>query len=100
MSLSKSRIEFTLAISNLVRWGAEHGYELAFDDVKARNGHSPHSYHYLGLAADLNLYKDGEYLEKTEDHLELGEQWEKMGGVWGGRFTKEDGNHYQWKYNG
>ena len=34
----------------------------------------------------------------TEDHEPLGEWWESIGGVWGGRFN--DGNHYESPYPG
>jgi hypothetical protein len=50
------------------------------------------SFHKLRLAIDLNLFKDGKFLEGTEHHKELGEWWESIGGSWGGRFN--DGNHY------
>jgi hypothetical protein len=56
--------------------------------------HKSGSKHYIKAAADLNLFKSGQYYNKTEDHLEFGEYWESIGGVWGGRWN--DGNHYQW----
>lgn len=60
--------------------------------------HRLSSNHYNKLAIDLNLFKNGKYLDKTEDHRELGEYWESIGGAWGGRFG--DGNHYSLEYNG
>lgn len=56
------------------------------------------SNHKQRLAIDINLFKDGKYLQSTEDHRELGEWWESQGGVWGGRFN--DGNHYSLEHNG
>lgn len=56
------------------------------------------STHLLCLAVDINLFKDGVYLDKTEDHTPLGEFWESIGGTWGGRF--KDGNHYSLEHNG
>ncbi len=50
------------------------------------------SLHKQRLAIDLNLFKDGVFLEGTEAHRKLGEWWESQGGSWGGRFR--DGNHY------
>ena len=64
---------------------------------KADGGHE-NSLHLHGLAQDLNLYKDGKWLKKTEDHLLLGVFWEALGGTWGGRFN--DGNHYSLSHNG
>jgi len=58
--------------------------------------HIRNSFHYKGLAKDINLFKDGKYIKKTEGHLELGLYWESLGGTWGGRFRKKDGNHYSW----
>lgn len=56
------------------------------------------SLHEIGLAVDLNLFKDGRYLASTEDHRPLGEYWESIGGTWGGHFN--DGNHYSLEHNG
>ncbi len=58
------------------------------------------SLHILRLAVDLNLFRDGQYLSSTESHRPLGEYWESIGGAWGGRFSKPDGNHYSLEYNG
>ena len=58
------------------------------------------SLHILRLAVDLNLFRDGQYLSSTESHRPLGEYWESIGGSWGGRFSKPDGNHYSLEYNG
>ncbi len=56
------------------------------------------SAHKQRLAIDLNLFKDGVFLQTTEAHKELGEWWESQGGAWGGRFN--DGNHYSLEFNG
>jgi hypothetical protein len=56
--------------------------------------------HKNRLAVDLNLFKDGLYLDQTEDHRPIGEYWEALHpeNVWGGRF--QDGNHYSRRHNG
>lgn len=61
------------------------------------------SLHIDKLAIDINLFKDGKFLDKTEDHLKLGEWWEEQsfGDIqckWGGRF--KDGNHYSIAHGG
>ena len=58
------------------------------------------SCHKVKLAIDLNLFKDGVYLETTEAHRVLGEWWEALAPdhCWGGRF--EDGNHYSFVHEG
>ena len=66
--------------------------------------HMKNSLHELGLAQDIDLYKDGVYLSKTEDHAILGGWWEAEGIrrniplTWGGRF--KDGNHYSLAWGG
>ena len=56
------------------------------------------SLHKQRLAIDLNLFKDGDFLQTTEDHKPLGLYWESIGGTWGGRF--DDGNHYSLDHEG
>lgn len=61
------------------------------------------SLHCDRLAIDLNLFKDGMWLQKTEDHLPIGEWWEKQHPLtrWGGRFKcRPDGNHYSVTHEG
>ncbi len=56
--------------------------------------------HGRRLAIDLNLFKNGIYLTKTEDWKELGEYWETLHSLcrWGGRFG--DGNHLSMEFEG
>lgn len=109
MTLLQKQQEFVLMISQLIQFAYQNGYRLSVGDayrdprlhgeigVKKGYGH-PKSAHKQRLAMDLNLFKDGKYLDKTEDHRFLGEYWESLGGAWGGRF--EDGNHYSLEWNG
>lgn len=72
-----------------------------FGELGERLGYGhPKSIHKLKMALDLNLFKDGVYLNKTEDHKPLGEWWEQQHELcrWGGRF--EDGNHYSFEWMG
>lgn len=105
---TKQRI-FTRMIADLILFAYERGYELtlgdayrdprAFGPVGTRKYYSSaNSLHKERLAIDLNLFKDGKFLTRTEDHKELGEFWEAIGGTWGGRFN--DGNHYSVEHNG
>lgn len=102
ISLGQRRRDFTRDISILVVWANREGYGIAYDDVKATTGHMKNSKHYEGLAADLNLYiyneeeKYWEYQTETEAHTPIGEEWERMGHTWGGRFKNPDGNHYSY----
>lgn len=110
MTLLQKQMKFAALVPRLIDRAIEMGYQVTVGDafrdprvhghigVKMGYGHR-NSCHKLKLAIDLNLYKDGKYLDKTEDHRPLGEWWEKeCGGTWGGRF--EDGNHYSLEHNG
>lgn len=58
------------------------------------------SLHLIGLAYDINLFKGGDFLTETDDHLPLGIFWEGLHKLcrWGGRFN--DGNHYSIAWQG
>lgn len=107
MTLREMRILFTKLISQQVLDIFASGYEVAYDEVTERitvkdptSDHMKKSLHHLGLAADLLLYKDGSYLDKTEYHKLFGDMWKarhalcRWGGDWG------DGNHYSLEYKG
>jgi len=98
MTLGQKQRKFTQMIANLINYAYLQGYELSFGDAWAHDGHKDNSNHYIRLAVDFNLFKDGEYLTKTSDHEPLGLFWEEMGGSWGGRFN--DGNHYSLEHKG
>jgi hypothetical protein len=92
---------FLPMIAKLINFAYEQGFELtvgdAYRDPRVPYG-QPFSLHRSRLAMDLNLYKDGVWLKKTEDHTPLGIYWESLGGAWGGRFS--DGNHYSIEHEG
>ncbi len=100
MTLGEKRRQFSLDISILVVWANREGYGIAYDDVKAHDGHMKNSKHYSGLAADLNLYLfvDGKWIYQTttEAHAKIGSEWKRMGHKWGGDFRRKDGNHYEY----
>ena len=100
MTLGDKQEKFAEMVMLLLIWLHHMGY-------KVRLGHAmrcqnckvgiANSEHKKKLAIDINLFKDGKYLTRTEDHLPPGEYWESIGGRWGGRLTKPDGNHYQFE---
>ena len=111
MTLRQARCAFTAALGALIAWALTQGYEVALGEGMDRvtlkdptSDHMPKSLHNIGLAQDLDLYKDGVWLSKTEDHTPLGEWWEAYGTqhnlplAWGGRF--KDGNHYSLAWGG
>lgn len=113
MTLREKQSIFALEVANLIQHAYALGYEITFGETyrspeeaerlaKAGLGKKT-SLHTKRLAIDLNLFKDGIYLTKTEDHRELGEWWEfqstdKYTCCWGGRF--KDGNHYSIEHGG
>lgn len=111
MTLRELQSEFASLVPRLIDKAFELDYDVtlgdAFRDSRAFGalgfrvayGH-PKSAHKVRLAIDLNLFKDGVFLEGTESHRRLGEWWEQQHPLarWGGRF--EDGNHYSFEYNG
>jgi len=103
MTMGERQRKFTLMIASLIIWAYREGYELTVGDFWAHDRHKDGSFHYKRLAADLNLFISEEhengvhrwvYQTSTEAHRALGEEWERMGGTWGGRFN--DGNHYSY----
>ena len=82
-----------------ITWGDGYRDSRVFGPVGVKSGYGrKNSNHKIRLAQDINLFRDGKYLIETEDHRELGEFWESIGGSWGGKF--QDGNHYSLEYNG
>lgn len=109
MTLGQKQRRFTRMIAQLIEYAYSQGYELTFGDAyrdprvhgqvgQKKSYSSANSLHKERLAVDFNLFKDGVYLTRTEDHKPLGEYWESIGGTWGGRFN--DGNHYSLEHGG
>lgn len=109
LSLGEKQRLFTKLLPRLLDKAHELGFEVTLGDayrdprvfgaIGVRQGYGEsRSAHKQRLAIDLNLFRDGKFLQATADHLPLGEWWESQGGVWGGRFN--DGNHYSLKHNG
>lgn len=103
MTLREKQSKFARMVADLIIHAYGMGYEVtlgdAYRDPRLHGGMgikkgygSANSFHKQRLAIDLNLFRDGKYLEGTDAHKPLGEWWEIKGGTWGGRFR--DGNHY------
>jgi len=101
MTLGAKQEKFSLMVQYLLIFAHGNGYKIRLGHaMRCRECHTGHkqSLHKEKLAIDLNLFKDGHWLKKTEDHRKLGEYWESIGGSWGGRFN--DGGHYSLEHNG
>ena len=111
MTLGQKQRLLVRLIAKLIEFAYSKGYELTLGDafrdprtngamgVKLGYSH-PSSNHKQRLAIDFNLFKDGVFLQGTEDHRPLGEYWESLDPLcrWGGRFN--DGNHYSIEHEG
>jgi hypothetical protein len=110
-TLRQLQVRFAKLVPRLIDKAFALGFEVTLGDayrdprvhgeMGVRKSYShPKSAHKVRLAIDLNLFRDGEYLEGSEAHRKLGEWWEKQDELarWGGRF--DDGNHYSLEWNG
>ena len=98
-------------IAQHIVWLYKQGYRVrqgdAFRDPRVHGeigekegyGHA-YSMHKSKCANDLNLFKNGRYLNETRHHKASGEKWESRHPLccWGGRFN--DGNHYSMTWQG
>lgn len=106
ISLRQKQSEFALMVARLINKASEMGFEVTLGEayrtpeqaaVYAKMGvGSRNSFHCQRLAIDINLFKDGLFLNDTAAHEPLGTWWESIGGTWGGRFKRKDGNHYSY----
>lgn len=110
MTLSEKQQLFTKLIAQLILWADEKGYRLTFGEayrtpeqakLNAQSGKGiANSLHSQRLAVDFNLFINGQYQTDSAAYLELGKFWESIGGSWGGRFSRPDGNHFSLEHNG
>jgi hypothetical protein len=85
-------------VEYLLRYARLKGYQVRIADAHAVDRHRAGSCHYLFLAVDIDLFKNGKYLDQTPSHKPLGDFWKNMGGIWGGSWG--DGNHYSVEHEG
>lgn len=112
MTLGERQRVFTRLVAKLIEHAYEMGYGLTFGEafrtpeqaaLNAKSGKGiSNSLHGVRLAIDLNLFKDGVFLQNSDDHRPLGEYWKTLHPdcCWGGDFSKPDGNHYSMQYGG
>ena len=105
MTLRQKQALFVRLLAQLIQEADRRGYELTLGEawrppelvaLYAKDGRgSKASVHPDRLAVDLNLFRNGRWLQTTKAHRGLGEYWEGLHPLcrWGGRFS--DGNHYR-----
>lgn len=104
---------FTRLVAQLIQWIEAQGYNVTFGEAwrtpemakiyENRGQGISNSLHKIRLAIDLNLYMQGEWLQKTEEYTPVGTYWESLSTglykcCWGGRFG--DGNHFSVEHQG
>ena len=111
MTLGEKQQLFMRLLPRLIDEAHRQGFEIRggdlFRDFRMHGyigeskgyGHK-NSCHKLKLAIDLNLFKNGKFIQTTAGHKQLGQWWEKQHELcsWGGRFN--DGNHYSLEHTG
>lgn len=116
MSLLEKQDEFARCVTKLILHAQMSGYMVSLGEAyrtpeqaqwNATQGKGiVKSLHILRLAIDINLFKNGVYLTRSEDYKLLGEWWEELKPIgnykccWGGRFTRADGNHFSFEHGG
>lgn len=113
MTLREKQSLFALKVGHLLSHVGDMGFAATLGEAyrspeeaarlaKAGKGIAK-SLHTLRLAIDINLFRDGRYLTRSEDYAIVGSWWEAQSfdGVefcWGGRF--KDGNHFSISHGG
>ena len=103
MSLRRRyQLKFSRMLAELILYAYQQGYGIIIGEVQRSKRQAQlnankgvgikNSLHIISLAADIELIgADGTWLNSFEDMEFLGKKWEEMGGNWGGRFRKKNG---------
>jgi len=117
MTLGEKQRKFAQMVGQLITWCYENDYEVTFGEAyrtpeqaalnAAKGSGISNSLHTKKLAIDLSLFVDltegGDedvYQKDSAAYLPLGLFWESIGGSWGGRFHRPDGNHFSLEHEG
>ena len=111
MKLRTRQSLFVSLVAQMIQYVESQGYELTFGEAwrpewvareyARRRVGIVNTLHAERLAIDINLFKNGEYLTKTEDYAWLGEWWKNLhpDNRWGGDIKMRDGNHFSNSYD-
>ena len=112
LTLRQKQSLFVELVTMLLKRMTTQGYEMTFGEAyrspeeaerlfKLGKG-IKNSNHIIKLAIDINLFRDGKFLNSTEAHKQFGQYWKELHPScrWGGDFPKPDGNHYSLEHNG
>jgi hypothetical protein len=97
MTLGSEQERFGHMLGKLLVWANDHGHKTRVGDVFAKTGHKDGSNHYLKLAADILVFKQGAIEQDMEAHKEMHDYWDSIGGA---PRIEADLNHYALEYQG
>lgn len=106
MTLREAQSLFAKLIGQTISWICGHdGWELTFGDFNRpdRLGHMENSLHYVRLAADMNLFVNGSWIQHDSEEWEaIGSYWTALHPMcrWGGHFKQGDLNHFSMEWEG
>jgi hypothetical protein len=111
MTLLEQQQLFMRLLPSLISYAISMGYQLTQGDgyrdprVFGKLGQSkgyghPKSAHKQRLAIDINLFKDGKWLQETEDFKLLAEYWVKLHPLCRAGYYFGDGNHFSMERDG
>lgn len=113
MNLREQQSLFVKLVGQLIAWTYANGLELTFGEcyrtpeqaaLNAKTGAGiSNSLHTKRLAIDMMLFKDGNYIDKSELYEPLGTYWKGLHPLcrWGGDFhDRPDGNHFSMEWLG
>lgn len=113
MTLGEQQRLFVKLVGQLIAWTYANGLELTFGEayrtpeqaaLNAKTGAGiANSLHTKRLAIDLQLFKAGAYIDKSELYEPLGTYWKSLHPLarWGGDFkSRPDGNHFSLERDG
>lgn len=113
MTLGEQQRLFVKLVGQLIAWTYANGLELTFGEayrtpeqaaLNAKTGAGiTNSLHTRRLAIDLQLFKAGTYINKSELYEPLGTYWKGLHSLarWGGDFkSRPDGNHFSLERDG
>jgi len=105
MTLLEKQQLFAQLIGQLLVYIYDQGWAISFGDFNRpdERGHMANSLHYIRLAADLNLFVDGNYIaEDCSVWRMIGAKWKSMNPLcaWGGDFKDMDLNHFSLDHEG
>jgi hypothetical protein len=83
MTLREKQSKFVIMLALLIRRANALGYEMTLGCgyCKLEGHHRKNSCHYIRLAQDINLFKNGIWLKDGTGHDVLHDIWDGLGGA-------------------